>query len=394
MSADSPREVGERIAARRRARRLTQAQLATASCVSYATIRSVERGARRPSDDILVAIAAALEVDATQLRTGYVGTERRVHSALPELSAVITGHDIPQGPPTRRPDELANAIRTAVEWRLGAQYGRIATTIPSVLHDAIRYVHVAPTAEHAAAARMLVSAARSADAIAFKYGARDLSARLIDVMRWASDRSAAPLVQAVTAYVRTEVFFAARAHAVGLAALEHAVEVAPPPTGRNEAAARGALHMRAAVIAGRDGNDGAADTHLKHAHGFAAQVGREGTYLGTTFGPDSVRIHEVSVAVSLGPEHVDRALKVATEWKPPADLPAERRSGFYIELARAQDWAGLPQDAFESLKVARAVAPQHTREHPWAREVAAGLRRHHRADAESLTHFAEWIGAV
>ncbi|MFI5773645.1 helix-turn-helix domain-containing protein [Streptomyces sp. NPDC051658] len=394
MPADFPREVGERIATRRRARRLTQTGLATASHVSYATIRSVERGARRPSDDVLEAIAAALEVDATQLRTGYVGTERRVHRALPELSAVIAGYDIPQGPPTRAPDELADAVNTAVGWRLAAQYGRIAADLPDLLRDAIRYAHTARGAEQQAAARMLAAAARTADAIAFKYGERDLSARLIDLMRWAADRAADPLVQAATAYVRTEVFFAARAHHVGLAALEQAIEAAPAPLSRSEAAARGTLHMRAAVIAGRGANAGSADNHLKHARQLGDQVAREGVYLGTVFGPDSVRIHEVSVAVSLGRDHVDRALRVATEWKPPADLPAERRSGFYIELARAQEWAGLQADAFESLKVARAAAPQHTREHPWAREVAGSLRRFHRADAESLSHFAHWIGAV
>ncbi|MGW2089344.1 helix-turn-helix domain-containing protein [Streptomyces sp. NPDC001880] len=394
MPADSPREVGERIAARRRARRLTQTGLATVSHVSYATIRSVERGARRPSDDVLEAIAAALEVDATQLRTGYVGTERRVHRALPELSAVIAGYDIPQGPPTRTPDELADAINTAVDWRLAAQYGRIAAGIPGLLRDAIRYAHTARGAEQQAAARMLAAAARTADAIAFKYGEPDLSARLIDLMRWAADCAADPLVQAATAYVRTEVFFAARAHSVGLAALEQAIEAAPAPSSRSAAAARGTLHMRAAVIAGRDANVGSADIHLKHARQLGDQVACEGVYLGTMFGPDSVRIHEVSVAVSLGRDHVDRALRVATEWKPPADLPAERRSGFYIELARAQEWAGLHADAFESLKVARAAAPQHTREHPWAREVAGSLRRFHRADVESLSHFAHWIGAV
>ncbi|MFE7105651.1 helix-turn-helix domain-containing protein [Streptomyces sp. NPDC057575] len=394
MSADSPHEVGERIAARRRARRLTQTGLAAASHVSYATVRAVERGARRPSDDVLEAIAATLEVDATQLRTGYVGTERRVHRALPELSAVIAGYEFPQGPPTRTPDELAEATDTAVAWRLAAQYGRIADAIPGLLGDAIRYVHTARSAEHRAAARMLAAAARTADAIAFKYGERDLSARLIDLMRWAADRSEDPLVQAATAYVRTEVFFSARAHAVGLAALEQAIEAAPAPSSRSEAAARGALHMRAAVIAGRGGDVAGADTHLTHARQLGDQVAREGVYLGTTFGPDSVRIHEVSVAVSLGRDHVDRALRVATEWKPPADLPAERRSGFYIELARAQEWSGLQADAFESLKVARAAAPQHTREHPWAREVASNLRRFHRADAESLSHFAHWIGAV
>ncbi|WP_326771106.1 transcriptional regulator [Streptomyces sp. NBC_01591] len=294
---------------------------------------------------------------------------------MPELSAVIAGYDIPQGPPTRAPDELADAINTAVGWRLAAQYGRIAASIPDLLCDAIRYAHTARGAEQQAAARMLAAAARAADAIAFKYGERDLSARLVDLMRWAADRAADPLVQAATAYVRTEVFFAARAHHVGLAALEQAIEDAPAPSSRSEAAARGTLHMRAAVIAGRDANVGSADNHLKHARQLGDQVAREGVYLGTVFGPDSVRIHEVSVAVSLGRDHVDRALRVATEWKPPADLPAERRSGFYIELARAQEWAGLQADAFESLKVARAAAPQHTREHPWAREVAGRLRR-------------------
>lgn len=393
MSADTPRDVGERIAARRRARRLTQTQLAAASNVSYAMIRAVERGARRPSDDVLEAIAGALGVDAPQLRTGHAGTERRVHRVLPELSATITGYDIPQGPPGRTPDELADAVRTAARRRLAAQYGQLADEIPSVLVDAIRYVHTAPAHEHSAAARLLASAARSADGLAFKFGARDLSARLIDLMRWAADRSADPFVQAVTAYVRTETFFAARAHAIGLAALEAAVEAAPAPTGRTTAAARGALHMRAAVIAGRDGNTHSADTHLAHARRLTATL-PEDTYLGTAVGPDSVRAHEIAVAVSLGPEHVDRALAVAREWKPPAAMSAERRSGVYIELARAQIWAGLYRDAWESLRVARAAAPQHTREHPWARAAAADLRRHHRADAEAVTRFAEWVGAV
>ncbi|MEE1767651.1 helix-turn-helix transcriptional regulator [Streptomyces sp. JV185] len=394
MSADSPREVGERIAARRRARRLTQTGLATASHVSYATVRAVERGARRPSDEVLEALAAALEVDATQLRTGYVGTERRVHQALPALSAVIAGYDIPQGPPTRGPAELAVAVDEVVDWRLGAQYGRIATEVPALLYDVIRYVHTVRAAGQQAAARMLVAAARAGDAVAFKYREHDLSARLIDLMRWAADRAADPLVQAAVAYVRTEIFFAARAHAVGLAALEQAIHAAPAPSSRSAAAARGALHMRAAVIAGRGGDVDGADTHLTHARQLGDQVAREGVYLGTTFGPDSVRIHEMSVAVSLGPNHVDRALRVATEWMPPASLPAERRSGFHIELARAQEWADLPGDAFESLKAARAAAPQHTREHPWAREVTSSLRRFHRADAESLSHLAHWIGAV
>lgn len=151
--------------------------------------------------------------------------------------------------------------------------------------------------------------------------------------------------------------------------------------------------MRAAVIAGRARNANAANTHLAEARRLGVQV-REAIYAGTAFGPSSVRIHEVSVAVSLGNDYVNRALDVAREWVPPPELPAERRSGFYIELARAQLWAGLPDDAFESLKVARRIAPQHTRDHRWVREDAATLRRLKRADAESLTSFAEWCNAT
>jgi hypothetical protein len=90
---------------------------------------------------------------------------------------------------------------------------------------------------------------------------------------------------------------------------------------------------------------------------------------------------------------VARALDVAREWKPPTDLPAERRSGFYIELGRAQLWSGQADHAFESLKVARRIAPQHTREHPWVRQDAATLRRLKRADSETLSNFAEWCAA-
>ncbi|PVC99765.1 helix-turn-helix domain-containing protein [Streptomyces sp. CS147] len=394
MSFDSTQEIGRRIAACRRARRYTQTALAAASHVSYAMVRAIERGARRPSDEVLEAIADALEVDVARLGADHTSTERRVHRALPALSEAIAGYDLALGPPARSPEELADAIAAAVGWRLAAQYGRIAAVIPEVLTDAIRYVHTAPVTEHQDAARMLASAARTADAVAFKYGAHDLSARLIDLMRWAADRADDPLVQATASYVRAEMFFAARAHAAGLVALEQAIDAAPPPDGRTQAAARGALHMRAAVLAGRAQSAAGAETHLAHARQLSRQVGREGCYLGTAFGPESVRIHEVSVAVSLGPDHADRALRAAATWTPGIDLTAERRSGFYIELARAQDWAGRPAEAFTSLRMARAAAPQHTREHPWTREVARNLRRFHRSDAEALTHFAHWAGAI
>lgn len=372
---------------------MTQADLARAAYVSLATIKGIERGARSPSDDTLDSISGALGVDPSRIVTGSTRTDSRVHAALPAISAAISAYDIPPDAPPRPLPELADTVATLVQWRLDAQYARIAAHAPRLLTDTLTALHHTTGTEQRQAARILADTARSADAVAFKFGARDLSARLVDLMRWAAAQTDDPITQATAAYVRTETFFAARAHTAGLRALELAIETSPSAPDPTPTAVRGALHMRAAVIAGRGGDADAATLHLDEARRLGDTV-PEDAYDGTQFGPDSVRAHEVSVAVSLGGDHAQRALDVADEWTPPDTLPAERQSGFWIELARAQVWAGRPDDAFESLKVARLIAPQHTREHPWARESAVTIRRIKRADAETLTSFAEWIGAV
>ncbi|MFD5497025.1 helix-turn-helix domain-containing protein [Streptomyces sp. GDS52] len=395
MPAHADGGVGCRIAYYRSVMRpkLTQQQLADAACVALGTIRKIERGERGVTDATLEAIADALGIDPGRLRTDRGTAHTRVHDALPALSAAIATYDVPEDGPVRPLQDLRTAVTDAARWRVAAQYTRIVRALPDLLTELARAYHGAPDEDRAELAALLVKAYRSADAVAYKFGARDLSARLVELMRWAAPEADDPALTASVAYVRTETFFAARAHTAGLRALERALDAAPAPTAAPAIAARGALHMRAAVIAGRAHDASAADHHLAEARTFADQV-PEDVYCGTAFGPDSVKIHEVSVAVGLGDDHVGRALAVASEWKPPKNLPAERRSAFYIELARAQLWTGLADDAFESLKVARHIAPQHTREHPWVREDAATLRRLKRADSETLTNFAEWCAAT
>ncbi|MGM9442035.1 helix-turn-helix domain-containing protein [Streptomyces murinus] len=395
MPANTDGGVGRRIAYYRSVVRpkMTQQGLADAACVALGTIRKIERGERGVGDDTLQAIADALGVDLVRLRHDRGTAHSQARAGLPALSAAIAAYDCPDDGPVRSVSELRDAVDTAVKWRLGAQYTRIVRDLPDLLTELTRAYHMAADGGRTELAQLLVSAYRCADAAAYKLGAHDLSARLIELMRWATAVAEDPLLTASVAYVRTETFFAARAHAAGLRALRQAIDTAPAPTTAVERAARGALHMRAAVIAGRAKDVDAAVAHLSDAECLAEQV-TEDVYYGTAFGPDSVRIHQVSVAVSLGGDHVSAALGITHEWKPPTSLAAERRSGFYIELARAQLWAGMPDSAFESLKVARRIAPQHTRDHPWVREDASTLRRLRRADSETLTSFAEWCAAT
>ncbi|GAA3382828.1 helix-turn-helix transcriptional regulator [Streptomyces racemochromogenes] len=379
--------IGQRIASRRRARRMTQADLAREAHVSLSMVKACERGVRMPSASTLEAIAAALAVDASRLDPAYTGTSRRVHAALPAISAAIAGYECAFDPPQGTLDQIRSEVAAAVEWRLAAQYGLIAAQAPRLLGEALAHLH------RGEAARLVVAAARAADAVAYKYGAHDLSARLIDVMRWAAVQADDPVVSATVAYVQAETFLAAHAHRAGQIVLERALDATPVPLDDLSTAVLGALHMRTVVVAARADDPDAADGHLREARMLAERL-PEGVYLGTAFGPSSVRIHEVALAVSLGRGHIGRALDVARGWSPGDEIPAERRSGFWIEVARAQLWSGDPDDAFESLKTARRHAPQHVRQHPWAREDIATIRRLKRADAKSLTAYAEWIGAV
>jgi transcriptional regulator with XRE-family HTH domain len=381
--------IGKRLAYHRSIARLTQQQLADAASIHVGTLRKIERGARGASENIMESLAAALGIDPSLLMADRTQASSRIAAAIPALSAAIAAYDLPDDGPVRPLPELRAAVAEAVAWRLASQYVRITRRLPELLGELFRAM---PERDPDVAA-LVVSACRAADAVAYKFGAYDLSARYVELMRWAAANADDPILTASVAYVRTETFFASDAHATGLRALEIALDAAASPDTLQAIAARGALHMRAAVIAGRAGDADAADTHLTEARRLGDQV-PEAIYSGTAFGPSSVRIHEVSVAVSLGSEHLHRGLDVAREWAPPSELPAERRSGFYIELARAQLWSGLPDDAFESLKVARRIAPQHARDHRWVREDAATLRRLKRAHAETLNSFAEWCHAT
>ncbi len=75
--------VGQRIKDVRKARRLTQEQLAEALSVSVGYVSQVERGVTKVSLDTLSAIAARLDCDLAQLVSGMaVGHESYLHREL------------------------------------------------------------------------------------------------------------------------------------------------------------------------------------------------------------------------------------------------------------------------------------------------------------------------
>jgi hypothetical protein len=134
-----------------------------------------------------------------------------------------------------------------------------------------------------------------------------------------------------------------------------------------------------------------AGDHLAEARRFARRV-PEGVYCGTAFGPASVHIHHVTLSVDLG--DADAALRAALGWAPPVGLPAERRSHYYVDLARAQLQAGKQDQALASLIAARAIAPEHIHEHPDVRDALSSLLHTRMARSSQVLDFARWVGIL
>ncbi|MFD7652938.1 hypothetical protein ACFV4N_03045 [Actinosynnema sp. NPDC059797] len=263
--------------------------------------------------------------------------------------------------------------------------------LPGLLGELARARQLLTADDRRQAATLLTLALRAADGVAYKFRYFDLSARLIDLMRTTAQDSEDPLLPAAVAYVRTETFFASGDLHTAARALDLAADQIPTRALKQAptAAAFGALHMRAAVVAARAGKADIAADHLLTAR-YAVQTTPEGVYHGTAFGPASLRIHELAVAAELrDPTGIQRA----ATWRPPQELPAERRSHYYIDLARAQLDLGHHEDAYLCLQSARQAAPEHTRAHPQVRQALSVLLRTHPSLSSGLLDLAAWAGA-
>ncbi|NKY96735.1 helix-turn-helix domain-containing protein [Nocardiopsis dassonvillei subsp. albirubida] len=382
---------------RRRVRGLTQEHIGTMCDLSQSTISRVESGRDLEgtrAQRVLEGLGAPT-VDVTGEDAAHpvpvppaTGTDVVADTRLAALRRTVHTYDLPEDGPIRPLGQLRRYVAAVVQDRLNSRYERLLDLLPTLLPELTRALHTHHGTQRAHAARLLVQTYRAADAIADKRGLHDLSAHLIHIMRWAAAQTDDETVQAMVAYVRAETFFTTHSFELGRRHLDTTADrltLASP----HAQATYGALHMRAAVLAARGGDLDQGRDHLAEARQAAASTA-EGVYAGTAFGPASVRIHEVTLAVDSG-EPVD-ALAAAAGWTPPLTLPAERRSHFYVDLARAQAGTGRPELALSALESAWQTAPEHTRVHPQVYGLLTDLVRGPSRQRSAATAFAITAG--
>lgn len=382
-----PGHAGEAVIFARKTRRLTQEQAAGLAAISVSLLRKIEQGRRSLTPDVEQALSAVLgpigQVDSS-------AAHAHIENALLVLREVMDCYDMPADMRPRSLAELHAAVTQATTLRLGSRYAELAAQIPGLISELTTAALTGSGHAQPMAYGLLALAYRAADAIADKHGCHDLSARAIELTRWAAARSADPKMDIMAAYVRAELFFGGSRAREGLRAIDSAAGKIPADRSVTRLALYGALQMRAAVLASRAGLRDEAAQRMTEATAAASHV-PDGIYYGTAFGPSSVRIHQLAAAVE--GHRVGNAVQLATRWEPPRSLPAERSSHFHIEAARAYHLAGQPERATTALMSARNIAAQHTSSNPAVAQTVNAMIRTSRRPSRTLLSLAAWLGA-
>ncbi len=157
------------------------------------------------------------------------------------------------------------------------------------------------------------------------------------------------------------------------AARQHAARLDQelPQHGSEALSVYGSLLLRGAIAAAQDDQRGTARELLAEASRAGRHVGTDANLRGTGFGPANVRLHEVSVAVTLG--DAGTAVEVARSIDPAALTVTERKAALLIDTARAYLQWGKHENAYRCLRAADQIAHEEIATRPATRRLASEL---------------------
>lgn len=131
----------------------------------------------------------------------------------------------------------------------------------------------------------------------------------------------------------------------------------------------GMIYLRAAVAAARHQDRPTATALLDRAEELADDLGSDGNYWQTGFGPTNVLLHRLSIELDL-----DNVSYVVEHGRINVDhMPQERSVSHRIDFARALSLAGQGDEAFTELRTAERTSPQLVRNDPRVRETLRDL---------------------
>jgi transcriptional regulator with XRE-family HTH domain len=394
--------VGEKVAAHRKRRGLSQDALAGLVGKSRTWLSQVERGLRDVDRlSTLSELAGVLRVEVADLIDADWRSAPDVAPQVRALDAIrsqLAGYshllsedvDLWPLPQLRSASVLVNRAYQA------ANYSAASAMLPDALNaaDALeafsgndaRGVHLARCSVYTVTAKLLTKVGESHLA----WLAADRAARAA-IMAESMEAKAMASYTVVTALLRGQQSESAEHAAVTMAeALMGRVTADRPDL----ASLAGAHWLIGSVIASRRADRATAMHRLGQAERLADALNRDANAAWTAFGPTNVLIHRASVSAELG-DH--RGALEAAMLIDPDNLPDGlngRRSRLHVNLAWAQSQARNDLEATMHLIQAERVAPEVTRFDVVARRLIRELLKRSRGPASALDKLAQRSGVL
>lgn len=388
------RGIGDRIAAYRKRRGLSQAALAGLVGRSESWLSQVERGVRDvDSLSVIRELSQQLHVSPdTLIGTSFAPVPSEAgHDAadpvrhyLDRYTQLLTAPQITE----QTSQELSAAAEAANSAYQGAAYEdslrAIAELLPNV-DDLVRGRADDPDAIHAYVAAYVVSAK-----VLHKVGENRLAALAADraaVMasrpRTAGADRGLAARETVLALLYTGRPDAAEALAIDMAT---SLEAYPDRDDPVLLSLRGSLLLLAAVIAARRSERYEALERLHQAEQLADQLGYDANHGWTAFGPTNVAIHAVSIAAELG--DAGEAVRLSHRIDP-TNLPPglmSRRAQLHLDLAWAYVQQRRDAEAILQILEVEQIAPQLVQYHPVIRQSVRDILGRSRTGSTGVLH--------
>jgi transcriptional regulator with XRE-family HTH domain len=406
FTIDTPAgSVGTRIREFRLIRDYSLAELGRRAHVSTSQLSRIENGEQPASPSITAAVARALGVTISVLHGQpyiHMLQQDQLDALLAPIVSALDSWDIPpaedMAPHTL--DEIAARTADVAGKRAAGEFGEVAEALPELIYETSLMVQMygAPGRERERAHNQLAEVARTTAIVAYRLGYMGLARQALARMAAVAPYSGDPRQVAIERYERAQMTHAETSRPDrGVALIRQALRDLDDDGEPSTMAVRGTLLLRASALSATAGDRTAAGDWLGQARELAdsataADTAEQppGTRYALAFGDLNVRLGELDLAVYA--DDYETATRVADAVQIPDSYQPTRVAGFLIRKAGAQAWTARQADALESLKQARAVAPQLTRYHPDVHETVGTLLRARQRAGDQLRAFALWSG--
>ena len=381
------KEFGQRVAALRRLRGMSQGDLAQAISRSESWVSQVERGVYPVERlSILQSLADALGVSVQELRSdapqaNASAQEAEPQPSLDDLRLAMSGHpalsELFGAPEATAVDllDLEARVRDAWSHEHSGEYEELNALLPGTLVDLERASRQVYDEERPAVLTLLASAYQAAAATFARRDEPDAAWVAADRAITAAERAGQPL-QAIAGHFRMAHAFMrlnqlAQAEHVALAAA-NALEprIARPGAPPEELSLFGAMNLVLALIRARENDRAGAKDYIDQARAVAERNAKDRNDFNTEFGPTNVQLHALSVAIDVG--DAGEALDIAAEIDP-SGLSPERQARFWLDVGRAHAQRRQVGEAVAAIEKAEELAREQILGHRLTRETVALL---------------------